>query len=142
VASIALRNPANYKGAVTLNPAQFRYGFANELTEAEAATLYETTTMASPGKPLFEAASANFNPSSPAKVAVDHVGRGPLLLTSGGKDHTVPPAVVHATQKLYRHTAAVTDLLEFPDRGHSLTVDHGWREVADAALDWLDKQAL
>ena len=60
----------------------------------------------------------------------------------GGQDHTVPEAITKSTLKQYRHSDAATDLLEFPDRGHSLTIDHGWREVADAVLSWLDKQGL
>ena len=91
---------------------------------------------------LGEAASANFNPHSPAKVDTANRNRGPLLLVTGGRDHTVPEAVTRATLKQYCHSDAVTDLIEFPDRGHSLTVDNGWREVADAALVWLHKQGL
>jgi dipeptidyl aminopeptidase/acylaminoacyl peptidase len=68
--------------------------------------------------------------------------RGPLLLIMGGKDHTVPEAVTRATLKQYRHSDAVTDILEFEDRAHSLTIDHGWREVADASLSWLKKHSL
>jgi non-heme chloroperoxidase len=141
VASIALRNPANRTRAVALTPKQFRYGFGNAVSEAESNELYERWTIPSPGKPLFEAASANLSPRSPAKVNTDNATRGPLLLTSGGKDHTVPPAIVKATRKQYRKSPAVTDLKEFPDRGHSLTIDKGWREVADTALAWLKEHS-
>ena len=89
-----------------------------------------------------EAAAANFNPHSPAKVNTGNAGRGPLLLIMGGKDHTVPEAVTKATLKQYRHSEATTDILEFADREHSLTIDHGWRDVAQAALDWLKQQGL
>src|SRR5262249_28676069 len=95
----------------------------------------------SPGKPLFEAATATFTPRSPAQVDTGNKTRGPLLVTAGGRDHTVPPAVSHATRRLYHKSPAITDLRELPDRRHSLTVDHGWREGAQAALDWL-KQRL
>jgi pimeloyl-ACP methyl ester carboxylesterase len=96
----------------------------------------------SPGKPLFEAALANFTPNSPAKVNTANKTRGPLLLTAGGKDHTVPAAITTSTRKLYHKSPAITDFIEFPDRGHSLTIDHGWREVAQAALDWLRQRSL
>lgn len=142
VASIALRNPANRKRAVSLTLKQFRYGFGNALSDEESDALYERWAIPSPGKPLFEAAMANFAPGSPAKVDAKNASRGPLLLTSGGKDRTVPPAVVNATRKRYRRSAAVTDLLEFPDRGHSLALDSGWRDVADATLGWLRKHSL
>ncbi|MBV9920633.1 MAG: alpha/beta hydrolase, partial [Pseudonocardia sp.] len=94
-------------------------------------------TIPSPAKPLFEAATANFVAHSPAAVDTRNARRGPLLLISGGKDHTVPDAVTRSTFKQYRHSTAVTELRQFPDRGHSLIVDSGWREIADSCLDWL-----
>jgi non-heme chloroperoxidase len=142
VASIALRNPANKKRAVSLTAEQFRYGFGNALSAAESAELYERWTIPSPGKPLFEAASANLVPRSPAKVNTGNASRGPLLLTAGGRDHTVPRAITKSTLKLYRKSAAVTDYKEFPDRGHSLALDSGWPEVADAVLTWLKAHSL
>lgn len=93
-------------------------------------------------RPLFEAAAANFSLHSPAKVDTDNEQRGPLLLIMGGKDNTVPEAITKSTLKQYRHSTAVTDLVEFADRGHSLTIDRGWGEVADACLARLDKQGL
>jgi len=141
VASIALRRPANRNEAVSLTAEQFRYGFGNALPAQESGELYERWNVPSPGKPLFEGATANFVPHSPAKVNTGNKTRGPLLVTAGGRDHTVPPAVSHATRRLYHRSPAVTDLREFPDRGHSLTVDHGWREVAQEVLTWL-KQRL
>lgn len=138
VAGIALRNPANRNRAIALTPAQFRYGFGNAISEEESNELYEQWTIPSPGRPLFEAATANFMLSTPAKINTGNATRGPLLLTAGGKDHTVPRAIVTQTRRLYHRSPAVTDLKEFPDRGHSLTVDSGWKEVADAVLDWLN----
>ena len=142
VASIALRNPANRNRAVSLTRAQWRYGFGNAISAEESDELYDRWATPSPGKPLFEAAFANFFPHSPAKVATDNATRGPLLLTLGGKDHTVGPAIPRAAYKLYRKSPAVTELEEFPDRGHSLCIDHGWREVADTVLTWLKQNSL
>jgi non-heme chloroperoxidase len=142
VASIALRKPANRNLAVSLTPEQFRYGFGNALPERDSAELYEKWAVPSPGKPLFEAGLANFTPRSPAKVNTGNKTRGPLLLTAGGKDHTVPKAITTGTRKLYHKSPAITDFVEFPDRGHSLTIDSGWREVAQYALDWLSKRHL
>jgi pimeloyl-ACP methyl ester carboxylesterase len=142
VASIALWNPANRKKTVALSEKQFRYGFANALSEEESKDLYERWTIASPGKPLFEAAAANFSPNSPAKVDTKNGTRGPLLVTAGGKDHTVPKTISKATVKLYKDSPAVTDYREFPDRGHSLTIDNGWAEVADATLGWLAERGF
>jgi non-heme chloroperoxidase len=142
VASIALRNPANKKRAVALTAKQFRYGFGNALSAGESNELYERWTIPSPGKPLFEAASANLSPRSPAKVNTGNAQRGPLLLTAGGKDHTVPTAITKSTLKQYRKSPAVTDYKHFPDRGHSLALDKGWREVADTVLTWLKEHSL
>jgi pimeloyl-ACP methyl ester carboxylesterase len=136
------KNPVNIQKAVTLTREEFRYSFGNALTEQESDALYEQWTIAAPGRPLFEAAVANFSLHSPDKVDTDNDKRGPLLLVMGGQDHTVPEAITKSTLKQYKHSSAVTDLIEFADRGHSLTIDSGWREVADACLLWLDKQGL
>lgn len=136
------KNFANEKRAVSLTADQFRYSFGNAVSPEESDALFEKWTIPSPGKPLFEAASANFAAHSPAKVDTGNEQRGPLLLVMGGKDHTVPEAITKATFKLYRHSSAVTELVEFPDRGHSLTIDNGWREVADSVLSWIDSRVV
>ena len=136
------KNPANVHRAVSLTAEQFRFGFGNAVPAEESDALFERWAIPAPGKPLFEAASANFSPHSPAKVNTANSGRGPLLLVMGGRDHTVPEAITTATLKQYRGSDAVTDLVEFPDRGHSLTIDSGWRAVADESLSWLAKQGL
>lgn len=137
VASIALKKPSNKKRAVALTEEEFRYGFGNAIPADESKELFDRWAIPSPGKPLFEAALANFAPRSPAKVNTHNSTRAPLLLTAGGQDHTVPASITRSTLKLYRHSTAVTDIRDFPDRGHSLCIDHGWEEVADAALVWL-----
>ena len=136
------KNPTNKHKAVSLTAEQFRFAFGNAIPPEESDSLFEQWAIPAPGKPLFEAAAANFNPHSPAKVATGNTGRGPLLLITGGQDNTVPGAVTKATLKQYRHSDAVTDFLEFEDRSHSLTIDSGWRTVADASLAWLHKQGL
>jgi non-heme chloroperoxidase len=142
VASIALRNPANKNKTVALDRKQFRYGFGNAISEAESNELFAKWTIPSPGKPLFEAAAAGLSPHSPAKVDTANATRGPLLITAGGKDHTVPASISRTTRKLYHKSPAVTDLREFPDRGHSLALDSGWRDVADVVLAWLREKSL
>jgi pimeloyl-ACP methyl ester carboxylesterase len=134
------KNPANIHKAVSLTAEQFRYSFGNAISEAESGALYERWAIPAPGRPLFEAAAANFSLHSPDKVETRNADRGPLLLVMGGQDHTVPEAITKSTLKQYRHSDAVTDLEEFPDRGHSLTIDGGWAAVAEASLAWLSKQ--
>ncbi|HYQ64294.1 alpha/beta hydrolase [Actinophytocola sp.] len=135
----ALGNPANLHKAVSLTSKEFRFGFGNALTEQESDELYEKWTIPSPARPLFQAAAANFVMHSQAKVDTGNDTRGPLLLISGTADHTVPDVVTRSTFKQYRDSTAVTELRQFEGRGHSLTVDSGWREVADAVLAWLDE---
>jgi pimeloyl-ACP methyl ester carboxylesterase len=140
----ALRNPGNRKRAVSLTQNQFRYAFGNALPAEEADRLHERWTIPGPARPLFQSAVANTTPRSRAATAVDtsRADRGPLLIISGGEDHTVPDSVSRAAYKLYGKSAAVTEFRQFPDRGHSLTVDAGWTEIAQAALDWLARQGI
>jgi pimeloyl-ACP methyl ester carboxylesterase len=136
------KNPANKHKAVSLTNEQFRYSFGNAVSEEESTELYENWAIPAPGKPLFEAASANFSLHSPAAVLTKNNDRGPLLLVMGGQDHTVPEAITKSTLKQYRGSDAVTELVEFKDRGHSLTIDSGWHAVAQTCLDWLVAQGL
>ena len=129
-----LGNPANRNRAVPLTFDQFRYGFANAVSEEEAHELYKTFAVPASGAPLFQAATANLNPWTEAKVDIEDPGRGPLLFLSGEKDHTVPWAITHAEYQLQQRNPGVTDIIEMPNRGHALTIDSGWREVADTAL--------
>jgi len=132
-----LGNPLNRGRAKALTQAQWRYGFGNAVTEAESDALWEKWSIPSPGKPLFEAAFANFAPNSPAKVDTANGSRGPLLITAGTADHTVPYVTAKAAHGLYRKSDAITDFREFEGRGHSLTIDHGWQDVADTTLAWM-----
>lgn len=136
-ASPVLSNPANYGRAVPLTFEQFQYAFANAVGEDEARNLYETFAIPAPGTPLFQGAAANLNPWTEDKVNTKNPERGPLLLISGEKDHTVPPAVVQAAYKRQQNNPAPTEIREIPGRGHSLTIDSGWREVADTALAFI-----
>ena len=136
------KNPANAGRAVSLTAEQFRYSFGNAVPPEESDALYQRWAIPAPGKPLFEAAAANFSLHSPAKVDTANSARGPLLLIMGGRDHTVPEAITKSTLKQYRGSDAVTELAEFPDRGHSLTIDSGWRAVAGECLSWLAKQGF
>jgi pimeloyl-ACP methyl ester carboxylesterase len=137
-----LGNPANIHKAVSLTAKEFRFGFGNALTEEESDALFEKWTIPSPARPLFQAAAANFALHSQAKVDTDNNTRGPLLLISGTADHTVPDVTTRSTFKQYRDSTAVTELKQFEGRGHSLTVDSGWKEIADSVLAWLKAQGL
>jgi pimeloyl-ACP methyl ester carboxylesterase len=138
-ASPALRNPANRNRAVPLTFDQFRYGFANAVSEDEAKELYDTYAVPAPGEPLFQAAAANLNPWTEAKVDTENPDRGPLLIISGEKDHTVPVAVAKASFKQEQRNEGITETVEVPDHGHALTIDSGWRQVADTALGFVQR---
>jgi non-heme chloroperoxidase len=138
-ASGVLRNPANKRRAVPLSFEQFRYGFGNAISEAEAKGLYETFSVPGPGAPIFQAAAANLNPFTEAKVDTKNPDRGPLLITSGEQDHQVPWAISHSSYKHQKHNPGITEIVEIPGRGHSLTIDSGWREVADICLRFIQR---
>jgi len=137
-----LGNPFNLRRAVSLTEKQFRFGFTNAVSEQEAKELYAKYAMPAPGRPLFQAATATFNPNSATKVNITNSTRGPLLLISGAADNTVPPILVKSTLRAYRHSPAVTEIKEFPGRGHSLTIDSGWRELAEYCLTWLQAKGF
>ena len=138
-ASPVLGNPANRNRAVPLTYDQFRYAFANAVSEDEAKELYETFAVPAAGAPLFQAASANLNPWTEVKVDTKTSDRGPLLIIDGEKDHTVPWAIANASYKKQKRNKAVTEIVKIPDRGHSLTIDSGWREVAGTALAFVKR---
>jgi pimeloyl-ACP methyl ester carboxylesterase len=138
-ASPVLGNPANYGRAVALTFEQFRYGWANALPEREARDLYQRFSVAGAGTPLFQAATANLNPWTAVTVDTANPDRGPLLVVSGGEDHTVPRAIALASFKRQRRNPGLTEFHEVPGRGHSLTIDSGWREVAAVALEFVER---
>lgn len=133
-----LGNPANINRAVPLTYDQFRYAFANAVSSEEAKELYEKYAVPASGVPLFEDAAANLNPWTEAKIE-NNPQRGPLLIISGESDHTVPRAVATAAFKIQSENAGVTEFVEMPGRGHALTIDSGWREVADKALQFIGR---
>lgn len=138
-ASPVLGNPLNHGRAIPLTYDQFRYAFANAVNEDEAKVLYNTYAVPGSGVPLFQAATANLNPWTEVKVKSKSPDRGPLLIISGEKDHTVPWAIANASFKKQRRNKSVTEIVEIPGRGHSLTIDNGWREVADTALAFVQR---
>ena len=136
-ASPVLGNPANRNRAVPLTYDQFRYAFANAVGEDEAKQLYDTYAVPASGAPLFQAATANLNPWTEAKVDTKSKDRGPLLIIAGERDHTVPWAIANASYKKQSRNKAVTEIIQIPNRGHSLTIDSGWREVAETTLGFV-----
>jgi non-heme chloroperoxidase len=132
-----LGNPANRNRAVPLTYEQFRFAFANAVSEDEAKELYDAYAVPAAGAPLFQAATANLNPWTEAKVDSENPERGPLLIISGEKDNTVPWAIANASYQRQARNAGVTEIVEIPGRGHALTIDSGWREVADKALEFV-----
>ena len=138
-ASPALGNSANRHRAVPLTYEQFRYAFANAVGEEEAKQLYDTYCVPASGTPVFQAAAANLNPWTEVKVKSKNPQRGPLLIISGEQDHTVPPSISKASYKKQKRNKGVTEIKEMKGRGHSLTIDHGWREVAETALEFVQR---
>lgn len=140
-ASPVLSNPANRSKAIPLTYEQFRFAFANAVSDEEAKQLYETFAVPAPGAPLFQAAAANLNPWTEAKVNTINPERGPLLIIDGEKDNTVPWAIANASFKRQRRNPGVTEITMIPGRGHALTIDSGWKEVAETALAFVQRFA-
>jgi pimeloyl-ACP methyl ester carboxylesterase len=138
-ASPVIGNPANHGRAVPLTFEQFRYAFANAVSEEEAKELYATYAVPAAGVPLFQAATANLNPWTEVKVKTTAPDRGPLLIVEGERDHTVPMAIAKASFKRQRRNPGVTEMAVVPGRGHSLTIDHGWRTVAETAVTFVER---
>jgi non-heme chloroperoxidase len=134
-----LKNPLNRGRAVTLSLDEFKYGWTNALGEGEAKRLYETYHVAAPGVALMQQANANLNPFTEAKLDPKNPERGPLLIIEGEKDHTVPWAIANASFKRQQRNVGVTEIKKIPNRGHSLTIDSGWREVAETALQFVKR---
>jgi pimeloyl-ACP methyl ester carboxylesterase len=138
-AAPVLLNPLNKGRAVTLTLDQFKYGWANALSDEEAKQLHDTYHVAAPGVALMQMANANVNPFTQARADSRNPERGPLLIIDGEKDHTVPWAIANASYKKQKRNEAVTEIVKIPNRGHSLTIDSGWRQVADTALDFVKR---
>ncbi|HUL85448.1 MAG TPA: alpha/beta hydrolase [Actinomycetota bacterium] len=138
-ASPVLHDPANHHRAIPLTFEQFRFGFANAVSEEEAKDLYARFAVPASGEPLFQAASANLNPWTEAKVKTKNPKRGPLLIISGEKDNTAPWSIANASYKRQRRNEGITEIVEMRNRGHALVIDSGWREVADTALEFVQK---
>jgi non-heme chloroperoxidase len=134
-----LANPLNRTRAVSLSYKQFRFAFANAVSDEEARELYDTFAVPAPGAPLFQAAFANLNPWTELKVDSENPARGPLLITSGERDNTVPWAIANASYKRQARNQGVTEIAEIAGRGHGLTIDSGWREVAETALAFIKR---
>jgi len=134
-----LINPLNRSRALTLTFKQFTYAWANALDEREAKELYNTYHVAGSGIARAQMGNVNLNPWTQAKVDTKNPERGPLLIVQGEKDHTVAPAIGHAAYNRQRHNPGVTEIVKVPNRGHALTIDHGWREVAQIALDFVQR---
>jgi pimeloyl-ACP methyl ester carboxylesterase len=134
-----LSNPANRNRAVPLTYDQFRYAFANAVDEEQARRLYDVYSVPGSGAPLFQAAAANLNPWTEAKVDIRNADRGPMLIVAGEDDHTVPWAIANASYKRQRRNPNLTEIVGIPGRGHALTIDNGWREVADKALAFVQR---
>jgi pimeloyl-ACP methyl ester carboxylesterase len=140
VSAPILRNPLNRGRAITLSFDQFKYGWTNAIeSDDEARALYEEFHVAAPGVALMQMANANLNPFTEAKVDTKNPDRGPLLIIEGEKDHTVPWAIANAAYKRQKRNPGTTEITKVANRGHSLTIDHGWHEVAEKALAFVKR---
>jgi len=125
-----------------LTPAQFHYAFMNTSTREESFLIYQRYAVPGPDRVLVQTELANFNPFAETAVNTRRNNRAPLLLVAGSEDHLIPPRIVKANHRAYRHSNAVTEYKEFPGRTHFLIAQSGWEEVANFTLDWVRDQEL
>jgi pimeloyl-ACP methyl ester carboxylesterase len=134
----ALRNPATRKKTIELTPAQFHFSFTNTMNDADAKAAYARYQVPGPGRVLFQAAFANFNPHAVTTVDFHKDDRPPLLVIGNDQDHTVPASVSREAAKRLGKSKAVVDYKELAGRPHFPTAP-GWEAVADYALEWANR---
>jgi pimeloyl-ACP methyl ester carboxylesterase len=138
-AAPAIAHPSKRHGVVDLDYDHFNYAFTNTWDPEDARAAFDRYAVPETGRIFFEDGLANFTLHGPTEVDFDREDRGPLLITVGENDHTVPPAVAKANFHKYRHSSATTEFVEFPGRSHLLMAGEGWEEVAQYVSDWLDR---
>src|SRR3954466_11791454 len=131
-----LGNPANRSRTVELTLSQFQYAFTNTMDEAASKEAYERYEVPGPGRVLFQAAFANFNPHAPTKGDFHKDHRAPLLVIGNDQDHTVPASVSKEAAGRLGKSAAVVDYREYAGRPHFTAGAPGWEAIADDALAW------
>jgi len=125
-----------------LTPAQFHYAFTHTCTREESFLIYQRYAVPGPDRVLLQTELANFNPFAETAVNTRRNNRAPLLMIAGGEDHLIPPRIVKANQRAYRHSTALTEYKEFPGRTHFIIGQNGWEEVANFVLDWSRGQEI
>jgi pimeloyl-ACP methyl ester carboxylesterase len=138
-AAPAIAHPSKRHGVVDLDFEQFNFAFTNTWDLADARAAFDRYAVPETGRIFFEDGLANFTLHGPTEVDFDREDRGPLLITVGEHDHTVPPAVAKANFRKYRNVEATSEFVEFPGRSHLLVAGNGWEEVAQYVADWLDR---
>lgn len=136
-----LSNPANKNRTVELTPKQFHFAFTNTMAAGEARDAYDRYQIPGPGRPLFQAAFANFNPRAATKADFHKDDRPPLLVIGNDQDHTVPASLSREAAERLGKSKAVVDYKEFAGRSHFTAGAPGWEEVADHALEWGKRHA-
>lgn len=109
----------------------FAAAFAQTLPEAEKPYAWEKFIVPTPGRIFFQLLLG-----IGARLRWDNPNRPPLMLIAGGKDRTVPMAMVRANYRKQLRAPSDTAFHEFPGRSHWLCNEDGWEEVADRALSW------
>lgn len=137
-----LRNPRNRRRAAGFTKKEFRYAFANTLSEQDSDAAYARYYIPAPGRWVFDyGLFANYRPGHQETYVDFSRDRAPLLFIAGGADHIMPASVNRANCRKYSKSPAITDYHEFPGRSHFTCGEPGWERVADLALEWTARHA-
>jgi dienelactone hydrolase len=109
------------------------------MSDEDAKAAYERYYVPAPGRVIFQAAFANFNPRALTKVDFDKDGRPPLLVIGNSQDHTIPASLSKAAATRLGKSRAVVEYKEFVGRPHFTAGAPGWEAVADYALEWVNR---
>ena len=135
-----LGNPANRNRAVPLTYDQFRYALRQRGQRGRGeGALRDVRACRRPARRSSRPRPRTSTRGPRRRSTRKNPDRGPLLIISGEKDHTVPWAIANASYKKQKRNEGVTEIVEIPGRGHALTIDSGWREVADTALAFVKR---
>lgn len=130
IVSDLIRRFSDIAQALNSRPAIIGHGLGGLITQL----------LAGEGAAAAAVAIAPFEDTGLARLRTPSVRRGALLIMAGDQDHAVPLAVARAAfERQRRDSDAVSEFTAFAGRGHKLTTESGWLDVAETALRFVQR---